>query len=529
MKTAASSVNGGTLRADVAIVGAGPAGLTLARELAGAGLDVALIESGTERRHSKANELNRGTSAGYAFPLATSRNRAFGGTSGLWRDTTGLRVRPLDAMDLDASAVSGAPGWPVSFDELQKYYAAALDDLQLPCAFEPADRALHAGNPLSAFEQMFLFGPHDHFVAMRDAVERSPRINLVLDATVTSVETTGDGRAVRRLSARSLSGSGFSIEARRFILASGGLENPRILLASRTIRPNGVANQNDLVGRFFMDHISQDVAYLPGPTTAVDVAAFQEHSGVAGKKAQAMFALPAAEIRTRDLMNAAVWIAPVSGAEISPGVRAARSLRYSFGARPLDGSLLRRAATAAGSPRALVKYAQGQRSKQAPEALAFRIMAEQAPNADSRVMLASRTDALGMPRMRLNWKVSDIDRASIRGHIEGLAETFRGLGLGSVHISDDLDVLPLVANHHHMGTTRMHVDPRLGVVDSDCRTHEVANLFIAGSSVFPSGGYVNPTLTILALARRLAETVTADLAPAALTLPAVQPAVGIPG
>lgn len=172
------------------------------------------------------------------------------------------------------------------------------------------------------------------------------------------------------------------------------------------------------------------------------------------------------------------------------------------------------ARTAITSPRALAAYARSRRSNGAPDAVAFRIMAEQSPHPDSRVQLADQVDSLGMARIRLNWKVTDADRASILGHIDGLAETFRRLGLGNVRVADDLDTEPIVANHHHLGTTRMHVDPKLGVVDADCRRQEVANLFIAGSSVFPSGGYVNPTLTILALARRLAGTIRADLAAA---------------
>jgi choline dehydrogenase-like flavoprotein len=529
VKTPVASINGGTIAADVAVVGAGPAGLTVAKELAQAGLDVVLVESGTERRQSPANRLNRGTSGSYLFPLSNSRNRAFGGTSALWRGTTGLRVRPLDAMDMQHNCVSGAPGWPLLLEDLQRYYNDALRDLGLACTSEPSEWRLPGSGTLAPFARMFLFGPHDHFVGMRDYIEQSPKVNLVLDATATSIETTSDGGQVVRLRARSLAGSAFSIRARRFVLASGGIENARILLASRGVRPNGVANHNDMVGRFFMDHLSQDVAYVTRPSDAVSVSVFEEHVDGRGRKAQAMFGLPFDEIRERRLMNAAMWIAPVTAAEMSPGVRAARSLRYSLRARPLDKSLLRRTATAARDPKSLLEYARRKTSNRAPDALAFRIMAEQAPNRDSRVTLGSRTDELGMPRTKLDWKISDVDRASIQSHIEGLKRTVRDLGLGSVRIANDLEELPLVANHHHLGTTRMHADSKLGVVDAHCQAHEVPNLFLAGSSVFPSGGYVNPTLTILALARRLAERIANDMSPAVLSSQTVQRAAEIRG
>jgi choline dehydrogenase-like flavoprotein len=506
------SIAGGALRADVAIIGAGPAGLTIARELAAVGIDVVLLESGNADRNGKANRLNRGDSVGYPFPLASSRNRAFGGTSSVWRETTGLRVRPLDAIDLEASRVSGAPEWPLSADELDCAYRSALEDLGLESAFEPGDWGVAPSEPLAAYQRIFLFGPSDRFVSLLKEVECSHRIQLVLDATVSSLESDENGREVMSLTVRTKASGTFRVSARRFVLASGGIENARLLLASRGSKAEGLANHNDLVGRFFMDHLSMDVAYQFPLQPNLDLGPFQEHARIGGVKLQAMFALPESELREWGLMNAAMWLAPVHRSEMARGVRAARALRYSLTAAPRRRSVAKLAMTAARSPRAVSSYLRSRRSGVAADAVAFRIMAEQAPRPGSRVMLASRTDEMGMPRVALNWQISPVDRASIDGHIQGLRKTFRRLGLGDIAVARDLDQQPLVANHHHLGTTRMHVNPRLGVVDAECRVHQVHNLFIAGSSVFPSGGYVNPTLTILALARRLAKTVSADLA-----------------
>jgi choline dehydrogenase-like flavoprotein len=145
------------------------------------------------------------------------------------------------------------------------------------------------------------------------------------------------------------------------------------------------------------------------------------------------------------------------------------------------------------------------------------IRAEQAPNPDSRVTLTGERDALGMPRVALDWRLSPIDKRSVRVTMEALDGELRRLDLGTctpepwlAEDGPDWEVDPLISNHpiggfHHMGTTRMAASPRAGVVDADCRVHGVANLYVAGSSVFPTGGWANPTLTIVALALRLAD------------------------
>jgi choline dehydrogenase-like flavoprotein len=133
------------------------------------------------------------------------------------------------------------------------------------------------------------------------------------------------------------------------------------------------------------------------------------------------------------------------------------------------------------------------------------------------VLLDGERDALGMPRIRLDWRLTDLDRRSLLRTHEALAKEFGRTGLGRIQIeawlqddkagwSDELS-----GGYHPMGTTRMADDPRRGVVDRHCRVHGLTNLYVAGSSVFPTGGSANPTLTIVALALRLAEHLKAEL------------------
>ena len=141
-------------------------------------------------------------------------------------------------------------------------------------------------------------------------------------------------------------------------------------------------------------------------------------------------------------------------------------------------------------------------------------MSEQEPDRESRITLSRQRDALGIPRVHLDWRISPLDLATIRRHQDVLAAELEARGLGTIDDRFDPDQRhrsPIMSNYHHIGSTRMHEDPTSGVVDADCRVHEAPNLFVAGSSVFPAGGYLNPTLTIIALALRIADTIRADL------------------
>jgi choline dehydrogenase-like flavoprotein len=150
-----------------------------------------------------------------------------------------------------------------------------------------------------------------------------------------------------------------------------------------------------------------------------------------------------------------------------------------------------------------------------PRRYFFKTAMEQAPNRESRVMLGEERDRLGCARVALCWSLTSLDRRTFdRGH-EILHEELRRANVGSLETAfgpaDDAWPPGLRGARHHMGTTRMHVDPRRGVVDPQCRVHGISNLYVAGSSVFPTGGAANPTLTIVALALRLAEHVDGAL------------------
>ncbi|HEY9819032.1 MAG TPA: GMC family oxidoreductase, partial [Candidatus Obscuribacterales bacterium] len=135
---------------------------------------------------------------------------------------------------------------------------------------------------------------------------------------------------------------------------------------------------------------------------------------------------------------------------------------------------------------------------------------EQEPDFSNRIILSSEHDQLGRLKAELHWQMSDRMLQSVVRSQDLLARAIAQVGLGTLHLLRDLDNLPVfesMGSHHHMGTTRMHPNPRQGVVDENCRVHGIDNLYIASSAVFPTGGYANPTLTIVALALRLADQI----------------------
>jgi choline dehydrogenase-like flavoprotein len=504
---------------DVAIVGAGAAGLTVARGLVEQGLSVTILESGGLDYEAETADLNRGKSIGQDYyELEDARLRFFGGTTAIW----GGRCAELDPIDFRARAWVPHSGWPIDRATLADYYRKARERLDLPVRGEPEAPIDFNAEELSfrswRFDQRF-----DRFSAANssDLLEH-PRVTVVTHATVRELLLAPSGNAIESIDAVSLRGGRLQVTAEHFVLAAGGIENPRIMLASRSVAPNGVGNDRDLVGRFFMEHPHARGGRILDARAWPLLDAFRRRHTRDGT-AYAHLIAPSPALQEREgLLNSSLTIAarrPAGGRQAMV-MRAYASAKHK--ARPdRKGRMLW--LTLKRTTRAVQNAIDPARpwlmNQLGMAELAIVVRAEQAPNPDSRVLLSEDRDALGMPRVNLDWKLTAQDAGSVAGLVNALDRELERKRMGRVEladwlrdpeqrwVSDPLVSMHAIGGYHHMGTTRMSANCANGVVDADCKVHGIANLHIAGSSVFPTGGWANPTLTIMALALRLADRI----------------------
>jgi choline dehydrogenase-like flavoprotein len=516
--------SGQVLRADVCIIGAGVAGIALAHEFAGGSLDVLLLESGGFERDAATTALNEGQVIGEPLDpssdlrLEAARLRLFGGAGNHWAGWS----RPLEALAFEPRAWVPHSGWPLTRDALGPFYRRASAALGLG-PFEYDWRWWHRerGGGAAVLQESDLSTgiiqvTRQHPGGLyRDAIVGAANVRLCLWANAVDLALTPDGTRLGGVEVATLTGRRFRVEARAYVLATGGIEVPRLLLASsRSIRPHGVGNEHDLVGRYFMEHLNLSCG---GAVFARDTDAFALYR---------MPETPAADPGAPPI-KVVGYLAPDRAAQRRHGLRA---MEITLGVLPLVA--LDRIAPPterlAGLRTADVARLAALPDRSASASI-VRVVAEQAPNPQSRVTLLDERDALGVPRVALDWRPSAADRESIVRGLLLLGRAFGSRGLGRLQVatgellgkkllpgSSFVVTDPLVeqvagldfamgTGFHHMGTARMHVDPRHGVVDEHCRVHSVANLYVAGSAVFPTGGSAGPTFTLVALALRLGD------------------------
>jgi choline dehydrogenase-like flavoprotein len=499
---------GTTIHTDVCVVGSGAAGLTLAGELAGASMDVCVVEAGGWEYEAATQDSYGGSNTGLPyFPLDANRQRSFGGTTNLWAGW----CRPLDEIDFEERPWVADSGWPFGREELLPYYERA----HRICRLDPLDYDLASWEgrlgvcslPLPAerfVTRIFRLSPPACIRNLYgERVAAAANVRLLLHANALELRSDESGGSVSGLRVGCLSGRPLTVAARLYVLAAGGIENARLLLLSDAARSNGLGNGNDMVGRCFMEHphFPSGVIDLDAPGALRPDLYHRARNGAVGR-----LLLPAVVQEKEELLNGSVMVEPTHAGDESRIAtvlaRAAEAVRRARLRHPVR----RRAACIVGEPPGLVP-----RLGRSLRAFRLHHTLEQAPNRNSRVVLSAERDALGARRVRLEWRLTALEERTWVRSLELLDAAFREAGLGRLRDSASARVWPPAPlqgmRGHHMGTTRMSTDPRRGVVDAECRVHGVANLFIAGSSVFPTSGAGTPTLTIVALAIRLADRI----------------------
>ncbi len=452
-----------TRDADFVIAGAGVAGISLALELAGK-YSVILLESGGIEPEQDTQSLYDGKSSGLNYSLLGSRLRFLGGTSNHWGGWCGK----LDDIDFEARDWVPHSGWPITSADLEPFHQRTADILDLGSGNFDTDtmvppenhafrisgtrltqRVMRFSNPVTRMGEKY-----------RPALENTAGLTVLLNANLVDLKLHEDGKKLESALVRTLNGRSGQITAKHFILASGGIENARLLLSCRSQMTQGLGNEKGLVGRFFMEHPH---------VTAAEMFALDENW------CQGQMAL------RRDDDH---WF----GLMVAPSKKSLSEQRcLNFRGHIFNIEC------------------------QSDDPIELRVMMEQAPNPDSRVRLTSTLDALGLPRIDLNWQLTALDWHGIQCMGRLVGEALGARSLGRVKLRDwvmEQDGRRIGFGSHHMGTTRMADDPAAGVVDRNCRVFGTSNLFVAGSSVFATGGAINPTFTLTALALRLAEHLT---------------------
>ncbi|MGQ9370025.1 FAD-dependent oxidoreductase [Azospirillum sp. ST 5-10] len=502
-----------TLDADLCIVGAGAAGMTLAMQLADAPVRVLLLESGGLDIDGQTQGLYRGANLGLPYyDLTACRLRYFGGTTNHW----GGYCRPNDPIDHEGRPELGVPAWPLGLDAMMPYIERAADMLDLrPEGWDPAYQLRARGLPDGALMErhserlltkVFQISQKVRFRQLyREALERQTNLEVLLHANVTNVGLDADGRRVERLTVRTLDGATATVRARVVVLACHAIENARLLLDSDDVVPYGVGNRHDHVGRYFMEHAQVAAGvFIPAPGR---FPAIYDAGYMASINVNANIGLSEAAMRERGILQYYCRFMPP---EENEAVRAAMGRIKDAFWEPFDPVFLEDLADVLGNLPGAVDAVAGKIWPPEGDApyyvLEHRI--EQAPNPNSRVVLADRRDAVGSRPAHLDWQLNDLDYRTFREGAELVAAEMSALGLGRFQlepITPEMVERGVHGHFHHIGTTRMSERPEDGVVDGDLKVHGVDNLYVAGSSVFPTAGYSGPTMMLIALTMRLAE------------------------
>jgi choline dehydrogenase-like flavoprotein len=520
--------SGTVLEADLGIIGAGTAGITLALQFIGAGLKVALIESGGMAPDPASQALAEGDSVGARYSnLASCQLRFFGGNSNAW----GGWFRALDGIDFVTRPWVEDSGWPFPAAELARHSRAVHALCEVPdddYALDAVARLGDEGARLLPFDErklrsvLYRFSPPTRLgQKYRAAIERADNVTGFTGAHALKLGANWNARAVERVELGTLAGARLSLRARHFVLAAGGIENARLLLLSNDVAAGGLGNAHGIVGRYFQDHPHTKRPLITGPSAfpfGLYGLAYRGRGLAAGLSL-------AEEIQEREgLLNYKASIYPVVYGEDSEGWAAFRTLALSlsrrWGTDPYDRFALpfkRRGVSARQFFKLLIEP---HKAAAAALAHAFHLRSlvagyvveskpEQAPNPESRVLLGEARDPFGLPRARVDWRLTPLDRRTVVRAEALIDAELRRLGIGRLAPlapgEDEAWPADFAGGWHQIGTTRAHRDPKRGVVDGDCRVHGMANLHIAGASVFPTGGAVSPSPTIIALALRLAE------------------------
>jgi choline dehydrogenase-like flavoprotein len=511
--------NGALIEGDICIVGAGAAGISIALEFLNTPYKVIFLEGGGFEYDERIQELYDGKTTGQPYyPIKSSELHYFGGTTGHWGGMCSL----FDPIAFQKRSWVDKSGWPFTQETLLPYYKRASPNLDIGeyqfdyNYWQKKDPTLVAlpfdenvfWTKIWKFSRPTRFGKK-----YKDTIVNAKNIHLYTYANLVDITANENLSEIKSVTIKNYTGKTQQVTAKYFILACAGIQNPRLLLAANKQAPKGIGNGNDLVGRYFMEHLDLRSAEL----WLREKNELRLYMNVNPRIHGELAVMPKKQ-EEFEILNGIVCFTPLAIANKTlPYIQ---TWKHSDPREDRTQAAIPKYKQIYHSIKGFFESFNSEDSSDIPRAFQINIRLEQAPNPLSRVTLSAEKDELGMPRAALNWAFTSNEKRSMRKIYEIIGQQAGATGVGRVRLKEELwdekdDTMPASTSGgwHHMGTTRMNEDPKQGVVDGNCKVHGIQNLFIAGSSCFPTGAGVNPTFTIVALSIRLADHIKDVLNP----------------
>jgi choline dehydrogenase-like flavoprotein len=448
---------------DVCIIGAGAAGITVANELGASGLKIALIEAGSTEFTEESQDLYQGKITGDPYlPLDVTRLRYLGGSTNHW----GGMCRTFEEVDFDRGYLGDEYKWPIEFNEIYKYLEKACKILEIDNNFEYPDLNLENVKPIKFQTSMVRFKEK-----YQSQLSNSPNITLFINSNLQDIN--GDNEEIKTIKVQSYTNNSSTIKAKKFVLAMGGIENSRYLLWFKKKYGGKYFDPTTPIGEYWMEHptFSLGRAFVKNSVYVKQFYSLKKKPQKMNKILGCSFRMHgASSSETKQMLKNLICVAPNLGKKI---------------AELLDKRLLC--------------------------GILFRASWEQSPAKTSTVTLLSEVDRFGISKANLTWSKNALDRKTIKQSINIFNEWFLRDDIGRIKLDDwllnDLDYPENdeLGGQHHMGGTRMSDNRKFGVVDRNCKVFGSKNFYVAGSSIYVTGGYQNPTLGIVQFSLRLSD------------------------
>ncbi len=504
--------NQSVIEGDICIIGAGAAGISIALDWANTPYKIILLEGGGFDYDDRVQELYNGKLTGHPYyPMKASRLHYFGGSTGHW----GGMCSTFDDIDFVKRDWVENSGWPIKREDIAAFYPRAHDILDLGPYEWDAEywKKLNPDFTTLPFDKNVLWSKMWHFSPptrfgekYKDAVVNAKNIHLYTYANVVDINATENIAAVKQVTVKNYAGKEHTVKAKHFILACCSIQNARVLLACNKQASAGLGNDNDLVGRYFMEHVE----IKSGEMWLNHTDPLEFYKMDLSTKVRAELAISPQKQEELKVLNGSISLMPLAMSKKAiPSVKiwSNDDPRKSLDTFHKYSVLDKR------------NFLQKMFSKSIFNSYGLFTRAEQLPNPTSRVVLSNEKDELGIPRANLHWALSPIDKKTVLTLNKLLGQQLGAAGLGRVKLADYLldndEQLPdyTSGGWHHIGTTRMSDNPKTGVVDANCKVHGIDNFYIAGASCYPTGGAVNPTLTCVAISLRLSDYLKKQIKP----------------